>query len=185
MDNKGSIVIATFGGLGKTTFARKYPDIAIDLEGITYKYIYHSRRSRQMIRAGIHEPLKGLDSDRSLNPMYPANYVGDIIANLGKYRYILIVLSPEVLKELERKHIGYYLICPAGDAKKTILKRLHERGNTSTFINKIDKILSSTEIAVLQKTLQPIAFYRLPKDSYLEEFIYTTFCAPAATRSDM
>lgn len=183
MNNKGSIVIAAFGGLGKTIFARKYPDIAIDLEGIAYKYIYHSHKSKQMIVNGIHEPLKGLDSDRSPNPEFPANYVRDIVANLGKYRYILIVLSPEVLKELEQKHIGYYLLWPADDAKDTIFERLRERGNTDAFVRKIDGLLTPAGIKTLQETLRPIAFYTIPKHSHLEEFISKTFDTASDTLS--
>lgn len=180
MSNKGSIIIATFGGLGKTTFARRHPSLAIDLEAIPYKYLYRSKRSHRLLNEGSHEALKGLDHDRSLNPAFPMNYVQAIVDNLGTYRYILIVLSPEVLKELERRGIGYYLLLPSSDSSEVILERMRRRGNSPEFVHKMRHLLSREEIEAVKKTLRPIACYYLPKNGHVEAFIASTFDTRAA-----
>jgi hypothetical protein len=173
--NQGSHVIATFGGMGKTYFARKYPELAVDLEAVQYKYIYHRPEDLDAIDHGQHEGLKSI-SDRIDNPSFPDNYVREIVRNLGKYSFVLIVLSPETLANLEELDVGYSLVYPDYSAKEDLIERIKRRGNNDAFVSKISKLLStSDEKNHLLKTLKPLHFFTLGHHEYLEDLIRREF----------
>lgn len=176
MKNKGSIIIAAFGGLGKTTCARKYPDLAVDVEAVGYKYIYRSPQAKRWLAAGQHERLKGRTHDRVINDQFPENYVNDVRAHLGNYRYILVVLSHEILAEFERLGLEYYIVYPAPDTASVILNRLKSRGNSDDFIRNIGSILSTArDKRSWESSYHPIEFCELAGDAFLEDFIITKF----------
>lgn len=169
--NKESLVISAFGAIGKTHFAAKYPRIAIDLEAIPYKYIYLSKQDQGYLAEGNHEPLKGA-GNRTFNPEYPSNYVHEIMACLGKYSLILVVLSPETLLALEQNNIDYSVIYPDIAMKLELLERMRHRGNNRKFLSKIDTILSSdTEQQDILSNLHPRQLITAHSGEYLEDIL--------------
>ena len=71
-------IIAAWGCLGKTTFAKKYPSIALDLESVQYNYKYDFRELTDEIAK--FNPCLG----QFIHELYPYNYVGAILSNLGR-----------------------------------------------------------------------------------------------------
>ena len=165
-----SIIISTFGGLGKTTFAKDHPDLAIDIEGIPYKYIYKNISHEDLLEAD-HEKYKGVP-DRNINPQFPHNYVAKIRESIGKYKFILIVLAPDVLTELDRLGLEYIILYPNLNDKDVILDRLKKRGNNEAFIKKIDNILSnSDELEYIKARLRPKRLIELGRNEYVGDWI--------------
>ena len=172
--NKGSLVLSTFGCLGKTTFARSYPELAVDIEAIPYKYSYPGYTFEEL-QSADHETLKGV-TDRTDNPAFPCNYVEEVERQLGNKAIILIVLSPEILTSLEQREISYSIVYPDRLAKQTILKRSRERGNNQQFVQKLNMLLSNNkEETRLRTTLHPERFYTIEANDYLEDFIRSEF----------
>lgn len=130
-------IIAAFGGLGKSYFAEKYYDTVIDLESSLYQYTTH-------IETRKIEKSKG-DSTRIQNPAWPSNYIEQIKSNLGKYKYILIVLACEVLDALRAEGLGFTVLYPELNRKEEILWICKNRGNCEEYIARMERLLGSAE----------------------------------------
>lgn len=167
--NKGSHVIAAFGGLGKSHFARSYPSAAIDLEAVPYKYIYHRPEHLRALERQEYEKLKEA-GDRTVNSDFPENYIHDIVRNLGKYAFVMVVLSPEALSGLEQLDVSYAIVYPEDSTQGKLVERMRRRGNNETFIEKIQQLLATPyEKESLQRSLHPAAFFMLGPDEYIED----------------
>lgn len=163
-----SVVLAVWGCLGKTTFAQIYPNLAIDLDSSHYQYDYMNKVE------GI-EKMKGLEG-RTPHPDYPQNYALDIEQALGKFRFILIAIAPEMLHELEDMKIKYHIVYPRSTRKNRILEDAKTRGNNESFIQKLDSILSDdSELIRLKHTRKYEKIHFLNDDEYLEDFIKKEF----------
>ena len=170
-ENRGSIVISAFGGLGKSLFARKYPSLAIDLEAVPYKYHYTHPRHLEALPNSEHEGLKGI-TERSTNPNFPDNYVEAIKHSLGHYALVFIVLSPETLALLERDRIAYSIVYPDETLADELLERMRARGNDEHFIEKIRSTLATTtEKGMLRAHFHPEQFFTLGHQQHLEDLI--------------
>lgn len=169
--NKGSHVLAAFGGMGKSHFARAYPSVAIDLEAIPYKYIYYRSEHLHALTRQDYEGLKQVH-ERTVNPNFPENYIHDIVQNLGRYAFIMVVLSPEALSGLEALDISYAIAYPEASAKGELMDRMRARGNNEAFISKIGQLLATQdEKEFLLGSLHPDAFFTLGPGEYIEDLI--------------
>lgn len=164
MNNKGTIIISAWGCFGKTTFANNNPKICLDIESIHYSRIYPDKIVDDEISKG--------DDNFVPNPDYPQNYINDIVANLGKYKFIFITLARELFAELDKLGIEYTILYPLPTRKQKILDDARKRGNNERFVGILDKILSSNEEHnFLRTNCNYKEFIYLPDDEYVTDYI--------------
>ena len=160
INNDESLLIASFACLGKTTFTKKYPDIAIDLESIHYARQYKNKHVDDEIAKG--------DDDWKVNPDYPANYVKDIIDNRGKYKIIFLTTAVDALTEL---NMGYSVIYPGKNRRSKILSDARKRGNDDAFVAFLDTLLATDAHRKSFEDLKPENFVVIDDDRYIEQYI--------------
>ena len=161
--NKAKI-IATFGCLGKTYCAHRYPGAILDLESTLFEYQYD-------IDIRDIEKVKGMQH-RKRNKNFPNNYIEAILEAYHRYSIILIVLAKEVLQELEERGIQYDIVYPHQDRISQLLSDAQKRGNNQKFIERLAKILATPDdMNKLKCTCHPQQFVLLHKDEYLDQYL--------------
>ncbi len=125
-------IIAGFGGVGKTTLAKKYKNV-LDLESTPYKYLIENYDKYDA------EAVKGQGiAKKELNPDFPHNYVAAVKENIGKYDYILVWCHPEQsLPNLDKAGIDYEIFLPTRDALDEYRQRFINRGNSEEYVNRV------------------------------------------------
>jgi hypothetical protein len=108
---KQTLVISAFPGCGKSHFFRENKDKEV------------------------------LDSDSSKfdKTHFPQNYIEHIKSNLGKVDIIMVSSHKEVRDELVKNRIPFTLVYPSPEIKKEYIQRYIDRGNTSTFVDLLNK----------------------------------------------
>jgi beta-ribofuranosylaminobenzene 5'-phosphate synthase len=158
-----TLLIASFACMGKTTFAKQNPDIAIDIESIHYARIYKDKHAND-------EAAKG-NNDWVENKLYPMNYVQDVIDNIGKYKVIFLTAGSDILKELDKKNVKYSILYPGEKRKVQVLEDAKKRGNDADFIQLLDDLLSSDTHRLGFSDLQYEKFEVINDDRYMEQYI--------------
>lgn len=159
-----SKIFAVFGGLGKTTLAKKYPNLVSDIEVSGYRYKYD-------LNIQDMEKVKGL-KNRIKNPEYPNNYLRAIGQVVNKKAVVCVVLSAEILLKLERTGFQHEIFYPKKMMRDEILKRVRERGNIEVFQEKIKDILNRyEELEQLRAVLHPRKIWFLQGMETLEDAI--------------
>ena len=129
------VIIAAFAGVGKSYVGKHYPNV-LDLESTYYKWLDDG------ISHLTEEKRKGL-KNRTLNPLWPQNYIDEILKQKNKYDIVLIQLSHPRLKNeqifdfFEKNNIEYFVARPQKSGWKYIESRLRERGNSPEFIEEV------------------------------------------------
>lgn len=158
---KKSKIIASFACLGKTYFANKYPDQAIDMESLTFRY--ESDIANEGIKSDIN--LKH-------NKLFPQNYIDNIVNNIGKYDYIFVVLSIPALKMLDDLDVQYSILYPDTSMLDVIIKRSKDRGNNDAMINLLhNNLVNNSEISLLKSILKCDNYIYMKGDDYIENLI--------------
>jgi len=159
--NIKSKIIVSFACLGKTYFASKYPDRAIDLESLPYRF-------------DIGSPLESIKASAELknNGAFPLNYVETIVDSIGKYEYIFVVLSIPALKMLDDIGIQYTILYPDRSMIDVVIERARSRGNNDTMIDLLYRNLStSTEIELAQSILKCNKYVFVKGNDYIEDLV--------------
>lgn len=128
---KNALVISAHAGSGKTILGKKYINV-LDLESTDFKWIYPDE-----IKNMPKEKRKSI-KNRTLNPMWPKNYVEEIKKNLNKYDFILIMSHPPFLDYMDKSSIHYILAYPNLSAKEIYMERYRKRGNNENWLKKIN-----------------------------------------------
>ncbi len=128
-------IIAAFAGVGKSYVGKKYPNV-LDLESTYFKWLENG------VAHLTEEERKGR-KDRVLNPLWPQNYIDEILKQKDRYDIVLIQLSHARLKNeqifeyFDKHKIDYYVARPNLTGWKYIEKRLRDRGNTEEFVGQV------------------------------------------------
>lgn len=165
-----TILIATFACLGKTTFAKTYPDVAIDIESIFYVYNHE-------VTPEDEETAKSSDLSTT-NANFPANYVSDVVKNMKKYKFVFLTLSQEILAELDKLDIKYTILYPTEERRAQIVEDSIKRGNRGDFVEMIGKMLDDDthhDKFKFKSDLNYDAFEYLEAGDYIEDYIQENY----------
>lgn len=158
-----SLLIASFACLGKTTFAKQYPKLALDIESIHHARIYEDRDLDDEVAKG--------QTNWKKNPAYPMNYVQSVIDNLGKYKVIFLTGGKDILSELDKKDVPYLILYPGPNRKEKVLADARLRGNDDEFIALLDKLLSTDDHRLGFSSLNYEKFEIINDSRYMDEYI--------------
>ena len=122
------MIISAFPGAGKTYLAAKYKDI-IDLESMDYHWIYPDELKE------LNPEEKKRNYNRKENPMWPGNYLNDIIWFHKEGKTVLISGADWIVKELRERGYRCLNIYPDISQKEDYLKRYEGRGNNQDYID--------------------------------------------------
>ena len=123
------LIISGFAGIGKTTLAQNYPSV-IDLESSDFKWIYSDEATEGMDK----EQRKGT-TQRTQNPLWPLNYVKEIITQSQTHDIVLISQDKDMRDCLRENDCEYYACFPTKECKEDFIHRYIARGNPQAFIS--------------------------------------------------
>lgn len=159
-DNK-FIIVAGFGGIGKTYLGKKYLNV-VDMESGFYRYINDNCLDIPV------EKRKGT-TIREFNPNWPQNYYNAILQAKSMFDIVLTSMHWHLLEFYERNKIPYYLAFPKQGLEDEYRKRCYDRGNNETFTeHMVDNIKIWGEKI---KQYHPIKLLYLDKNEYLEDVL--------------
>ena len=159
-----AVLIASFACLGKTTFAKNHPDVAIDIESIYYIYNHEVAREDE-------ETAKSSDLSTT-NENFPQNYIADVVSSMKKYKFVFLTLSKEILSELDKLDIKYTILYPTKARRAQIIKDSKTRGNPDDFVEMIKSMLDDdAHHDKFQEGLRYEAFEYLEEGDYMEDYI--------------
>lgn len=128
MERSGTIIIAAYPGAGKSTFAKQV-DETVDLPMMPYSQIL----SPTWKTNAKGEPEKSSPYHLH-NPLFPRNYIADILKAERKYRFILIPTNFDVIRHLQRDYGRKILIChPDEGCHEEYRARFLSRSNSGSF----------------------------------------------------
>lgn len=131
-----SIIIAGFPGVGKSTAAKHNHADFVDMESSIYHWDFDD------------------NGNRIPDTNWPNNYVDAIQKNFEffnvveyggrkKITFILTSTHNEVLGEMKKRNLPFFIVAPSKKDKKFYLDTYKKRGNSEEFINKLDKNFES------------------------------------------
>lgn len=128
-------IIAAFAGVGKSYIGKKYNNV-LDLESTYFKWLEDG------VAHLTEEERKG-NKNRVLNPLWPQNYIDEILKQKDIYDIVLIQLShkrlsnEQIFEFFNKNNIEYIVARPNLSGWKYIEQRLRDRGNTEEFIGQV------------------------------------------------
>lgn len=158
-----SLLIASFACLGKTTFTNKYPDLAVDIESIHYARNYTNKDLNDEVAKG--------DNNWEPNPEYPANYIKDVVDNIGKSKIIFLTTAVDALEELNKLDIRYSILYPGKKRRDQVLSDARKRGNDDAFVVFLDSLLSTDAHKRSFEDLDADKFVLIDDGRYIEQYI--------------
>lgn len=163
INNDETLLIASFACMGKTTFANKHPELALDIESIHYARSYRNKHPDDEVAKG--------DEDWVENPSYPMNYVQYVIDNIGKYKVIFLTGGKDILTELDKFKVKYSILYPGHERKNQVLADAKKRGNDDGFVTLLDDLLSTDIHRLGFSTLNYEKFEIINDQRYMDEYI--------------
>ncbi len=158
-----SLLIASFACIGKTTFAKHNPNLALDIESIHYARTYEAKHPDDEVAKG--------QTNWKDNPGYPMNYVQDVVDNIGKYKVIFLTGGKDILIELDKKNIPYSILYPGPNRKEKVLADARTRGNDDGFVQLLDDLLSTDAHRLSFEPLGYEKFEIIDDDRYMDDYL--------------
>lgn len=164
------LVIIAYMGTGKTWLADKYDSI-VDFDHQDYRYIYD-----ESIKNLPLEQRKGNDKLRTLNPLYPKNFINEALKLLNEGK---ILVSPfidhvyEAYKSTEFQSsaldVKVVLVCPRRIDFEEYRHRFAKRGNSPEFISKREREFS--DLVDIFENEQKFDKILISKGQFLEDVL--------------
>lgn len=124
------MIIAAYAATGKSTFAAR-TDRAVDLPGMIHSWILPPT---DKTAAELEKEKGALYHLR--NPLFPGNYIAQILRAEMEYDYVLIPTATEVIRPLQEKYGRKVLLCYPGDeCRQEYRERFVARGNSESFLS--------------------------------------------------
>lgn len=124
------MIISAYAGAGKSTFAMQV-ERAVDLTVMPYKWILPPTEKKSVELEGEKGALYYLP-----NPLYPENYIIDILRAEREYDYVFIPTAVEVICSLQEQYGRKVLLCYPGDeCRGEYRERFITRGNSESFLS--------------------------------------------------
>ena len=146
----GTIVIAGYPSLGKSTYCKEKSNNSLDLESSIY--------SR--------------NQDGTMNEEFPGNYINTLkwhLVNMN-WKYIFTACHAVVRDTMKNDKIQFVILYPTKDRKEEILKLCRERGNHEDFINKLSE---NWDAWISQLEQEPNA-YALGPNEFISNELFET-----------
>ena len=123
-NNKGTVIIAGFPGVGKTWCYNNLKDkyTMLDSDSSNFSWIWENGKKTDI-----------------RNPEFPNNYIAHIISNLGKVDVVFVSTHESVRKALADHEIPYVLVYPYDTEDNMIyyFTGYVKRGSDTRFMNNI------------------------------------------------
>ena len=111
------------------------------------------------------------DKNWRQNPDYPANYVQEVLDNIGKYKVIFLTGGKDILSELDKLGVRYSILYPGRKRKDKVLHDAKERGNSDTFVQLLEDLLSTDDHRRSFESLHYERFGIIDDDRYMDEYL--------------
>lgn len=122
------MIIAAYSGTGKSTFAARVQNAA-DVVSMPWHRILPPKGSEEENESG-----KGR-MDVFTDPLYPDNYIIEILKAEREHDYTLIPTDMEVVRRLREEYGRKIVLCyPADELKEEYKERFIARGNGEDFL---------------------------------------------------
>jgi hypothetical protein len=146
------VIIAGFAGIGKSRLAAEKPDLYVDFEARSYKYLLGGEDVSE-------EEMEAIKADPFFNTnlCWPCNYLNALEYRNDNYQNLLIEPNMWVLGGLRSRLIPYALVYPATEAREEYRQRFIKRGKSEKVINNLIRNWGK-HLAVLKSDPTP---YRL------------------------
>jgi adenylate kinase family enzyme len=126
------MIIAGYAGVGKTYFSENIEN-TIDIPKMPYSYILPKITDQS---AKELEKAKGAFYHLT-NPLFPMNYVFEILKAEKSYKYVIIPTEGLVLEVLHEKYDrNCVLVYPEANLKEEYRQRYTNRGNSDSFMSR-------------------------------------------------
>lgn len=125
-----NMIISAYAGTGKSAFASQI-ERAVDLTIMPYKWILPPAEKTSVELEKEKGALYHLP-----NPLFPENYIVDILRAEGKFDYVLIPTDAKVIRDLQEKYDRKILLCyPEDECRGEYRERFIARGNSESFLS--------------------------------------------------
>lgn len=124
------MIIAAYAGCGKTTFAKKYEDICIEVASMPYARILPINRE---------ETTENFEREKAApyhinNPLFPYNVAEEVLKMEENYPYVIIPTVQSLIKILQEEFDKQVVLCyPKDGLEEEYRERYLARGNTEEF----------------------------------------------------
>lgn len=122
------MIIAAYPGAGKSTFAKQVTE-AVDMPMIPCSHILSPAwKTNPELEPECRKPY------HLRNPLFPDNYIADILRAEREYRFVLIPTNFDVIRRLQKDYKRKVLIChPDDDCREEYRARFLARSNSDSF----------------------------------------------------
>lgn len=150
-------IIAGFPGVGKSSLAKKYPDLVTDLDS----------------------GLFGKDKDGNKNENWLEDYYQAIIKQ-SENKVILTSTHKELLEKLQENDIPFAIVIPDINIVEEYLQRYKQRGSNEEFIQKIYEQWDGWINKI--NNMEGVETFNLPSGVYLSDIFIVESNPKAITR---
>lgn len=155
------IIVAGFGGLGKSYISKNYPN-TIDIDSIFFAYKLPSSVPFD------EESFKSTDG-RTIKPNWEQDYVDAVVTACKYYDVVLVGMQDFLLDYLQEHNLPYYLAYPETDYMDELEQRYINRGNNKRFVETSAKIIGQWRKKL--NNFKPVKLLLIGKDEYLSDVL--------------